>query len=141
MQSINDKGLIIVRLFTNEETIPALKEVCKQMNVKTAVVVSAIGQIKNFTLGYFDGSKYLNRDCSEVYELISLSGIISQSQSGDSYDVHLHASVGNSIHQVFGGHLTRAVVQATNEIVLLKSDLKVQRKFDQSTGLTGLFLE
>ena len=118
-----------------------MKEICRQKKVQTAVVVSAIGQIKNFRLGYFNGSRYLYRDCSEVYELISLSGIISKSQQGDTYEVHLHAAVGSSDHQVLGGHLTQAVVQATNEIVLLKSDLTVQRKFDQSTGLTGLFLE
>ena len=141
MQSIEDKGIIIVRLFTDEETIPALKEICRQKKVQTAVVVSAIGQIKNFRLGYFNGSRYLYRDCSAVYELISLSGIISKSQQGDTYEVHLHAAVGSSDHQVLGGHLTQAAVQATNEIVLLKSDLTVQRKFDQSTGLTGLFLE
>jgi predicted DNA-binding protein with PD1-like motif len=141
MQSIEEKGLIIIRLFTDEDLIHALKDICGQRRVQTAVVVSAIGQIKNFKLGYFDGEKYLTRDCPEVHELLSISGIVSRSPQGNGYDIHLHASVGRSDHQVLGGHLTQAVVQATNEIVLMTTDLKVQRRFDQTTGLMGLFLE
>ena len=43
--------------------------------------------------------------------------------------------------KVVGGHLISAKVEVTNEIVLLKTDLKFKRKLEESTGLEGMFLE
>jgi len=140
MQSIEENNLIIARLFTDEDLIQSLKAVCQKHAVETAIVISIIGQIKQFTLGYFDGQKYLYDDFSEVYELLSVSGMISWSPEDNEYKLHLHVIVGNREKQTLGGHLTRGLVQATNEIILLKTPIKVKRKLE-STGLMGLYLE
>jgi len=42
---------------------------------------------------------------------------------------------------VIGGHLIKGKVEVTNEIVLLKTNLKMRRKLEESTGLQGMFLE
>jgi predicted DNA-binding protein with PD1-like motif len=141
MQHIEQNGLIIIRLFEDEDFISSLKDICRLHQVKTAVPITAIGQIKKFTLGYLEGITYLKRDFTEIHELLSISGIISLNPQTGQYDCHLHAIVGSKGFQVLGGHFFGGVAQATNEIVLQKSELKVQRKLDPPTGTMRLWLE
>ena len=44
-------------------------------------------------------------------------------------------SAGNSQGQVFGGHLNRAVVSATCEMVVTVIDGKLDRYYDEDVGL------
>ena len=48
---------------------------------------------------------------------------------------HLHMSAGNDKGEVFGGHLNRAVVSATCEMVVDVLDGTVDRQYDPVTGL------
>jgi predicted DNA-binding protein with PD1-like motif len=141
VQSKEENGIIIARLFTDEDLFQSLKEICQKYKVETCVVLSDIGQIKNFTLGYFNGKNYEMSDYSQVHELLSISGMVSWSEEDKDYKFHLHAEVGNAAKQAFGGHLWKGSVQSANEVVLLKTGLKVQRKKDADIGLVGLYLE
>ena len=51
------------------------------------------------------------------------------------YYAHLHMSVGNQKGEVFGGHLNRAIVSATCELVITVIDGRVDRVHDEETGL------
>ena len=51
------------------------------------------------------------------------------------YYSHIHMSAGNDRGEVFGGHLNRAVVSATCEMVITVIDGAVERKFDEDIGL------
>ena len=53
----------------------------------------------------------------------------------DGFYSHLHLSAGNERGQVFGGHLNRAVVSATCEMVIRLIGGKIDRKYDDVTGL------
>ena len=140
MQSKEKDGLVLIRLFPDEDIYRALREACQRHRVETAVVLSGIGQLKKFRLGYFkEKGDYTPQVFEKPHELLSLGGIISQ-QEGD-YKFHLHVVLGDEAKRVVGGHLIEGTVEVTNEIVLLKTDLKVNRKLEESTGLEGLFLE
>jgi predicted DNA-binding protein with PD1-like motif len=140
MQSKEKDGLIFVRLFPGEDIYRSLREVCRQHNVETAVVLSGVGQLKRFKLGYFrEKGDYTPEELAKPHELLSLNGSISN-QQGD-YNFHLHVALGNEAKKVVGGHLLEGEVEVTNEIILLKTDLTVTRKLEESTGLKGMFLE
>ena len=53
MQSKEKNNMIFMRLFPDEDIQEKLKEACRLHDIKTAVVLSGIGQLKKIKLGYF----------------------------------------------------------------------------------------
>jgi hypothetical protein len=140
MQSIQKDDLIFIRLFPDEKIYEKLEEVCMKYQVDTAVVISGIGQLKDFKLGYFkEKDNYTPEHFKTPHELLSLEGNITK--RGEEYLFHLHAVLGNEKKEVIGGHLIEGLVEVTNEIVLLKTKLEFERKTEDNTGLEGMFLE
>ncbi len=140
MHSKQEKDLIFIRLFPVENIHEKLEEVCRKYQVNTAVVISGIGQLKDFKLGYFkQKGNYTPQYFKTPHELLSLEGNIAKQD--EEYIFHLHAVLGNKDKEVVGGHLIEGLVEITNEIVLLKTDVKVYRKIEDITGLKGMFLE
>ncbi len=140
MQSKEKNNLIFIRLLPDEELQEQLKKVCKKHDVKNAAVLSGIGQLKKFQLGYFkEKGDYSPETFDKPYELLSLTGNICL-QDGE-YLLHLHAVLGDENKQVVGGHLIKGTVEITNEIILLKMPMGVKRKFEENTGLKGIYFE
>ena len=54
--------------------------------------------------------------------------------NGEFY-THLHLSAGNDRGEVFGGPLNRAEVSATCEMVIRLIDGRIDRQYDDVTGL------
>jgi len=140
MQSKEGNNLIFIRLSPGEDIYCELEQVCQKHEVGTAVVLSGVGQLKQFELGYFkEKGDYSPEGFEKPHELLSLTGSISNQEG--NYIFHLHAVLGNKEKNVVGGHLIRGIVEVTNEIVLLKTSLKFKRKLEESTGLQGMHLE
>jgi predicted DNA-binding protein with PD1-like motif len=140
MHTKEKDNLIIVRLFPGQDIFNQIQEACKKHGVETAIVIGGLGQLKQFELGYFkEKGNYCPQFFEEPHELLSLTGNISK--QNDEYNFHLHAVLGNENKQVIGGHLFKGVVEVTNEIVFLKTEIKITRKVEDKTGLKGMFLE
>ncbi|MDP2916420.1 MAG: DUF296 domain-containing protein [Dehalococcoidia bacterium] len=140
MQSKEEGNLVLARFFTDEDIYESLKEVCRKHDIETAVVVCGLGQLKQFTLGYFkEKGNYTPQEYEKPHELLSLDGIISREKG--EYSFHLHAVLGNENKEAIGGHLIKGKVQVTNEIALIKTGVRVQRRLDEDTGLQALYLE
>jgi len=139
MRTKEKQNLIFIRLFKNENVNYKIKEACKLHKVKTAVVLSGIGQLKNVKLGYFKKKDDYTPDLfKSPYELLSLTGNICRDK--DDYLLHLHAILGDEKKNTVGGHFIEGQVSITCEIVLLKSDIDVKRKLDIETGLKSMVL-
>ena len=118
---------IIVRIDKDEEILEQVKELALKENIRLAAV-QALGATNSFTVGVYNVAekKYYANTFSGSFEIVSLTGTI---------NTHLHMSAGNDKGEVFGGHLNRAVVSATCEMVVDVLDGTVDRQYDPVTGL------
>ena len=125
---------ILVRIDRGEEILEEMKKVALAENVKLAEV-SALGAVNDFTVGVFNTveKKYYANHFEGPYEITSLTGTIS-TMNGEYY-AHLHMSAGNDRGEVFGGHLNRALISATCEMVIRVIDGTVDRRFSEEVGL------
>ena len=125
---------IFARIDRGEEILEKLKEISAKENIKLAHV-SALGATNDFTVGVFnvDEKKYYANSFSGNFEIVSLTGTVT-TMDGEFY-AHLHMSAGNDKGEVFGGHLNRARISATCEMVITVADGTVERKFDEDVGL------
>ena len=128
---------IIVRMDRGEEIVEQVKVLAEQEHIQLAAV-QALGAVNDFTVGVFNTETkvYGSNRFQGPYEIVSLTGTI-DTMDGQFY-THLHMSAGNAQGQVFGGHLNRAVVSATCEMVVTVIDGQVDRAFSQEIGLNLL---
>ena len=125
---------IFARMDKGEEILESLRLIAEKENIRLASV-SALGATDDVTVGVFRTAekKYYANNFSGDMEIVSLTGTIS-TMNGEYY-AHLHMSVGDTEGHVVGGHLNRAVISATCEMVINVVDGAVERSFDESIGL------
>lgn len=125
---------IVVRIDKGEEIIEKIKEIALKENIKLANI-NALGATNDFTVGVYkvDEKKYYSNEFKGNFEIVSLTGTIN-TMNGEFY-THIHMSAGNGKGEVFGGHLNRAIVSATCELIINIIDGKVDRYYDEEIGL------
>ena len=102
---------IIVRIDKDEEILEQVRELALKENIRLAAV-QALGATNSFTVGVYNVAEkqYYANSFSGSFEIVSKG-------------------------EVFGGHLNRAVVSATCEMVVDVLDGTVDRRYDPVTGL------
>ena len=130
---------IIVRMDKGEDVVEQVKNVALKEKIKLASI-SALGALNEFTVGVFKTKekKYYANEFKGDFEIVSLTGTINT--MNDEYYSHMHLSAGNDQGQVFGGHLNKAIVSATCEMVIQIINGEVDRYFDEEVGLNLLKL-
>lgn len=125
---------IIARMDKGEEILEQVKEIAQKEEIRLASV-QALGAVDQFTVGVFktEEKEYLANEFRGSFEIVSLTGTINT--MNDEFYCHLHMSAGNEKGEVFGGHLNRAVISATCEMVIHVIDGKVDRYHDEEIGL------
>ena len=125
---------IVARIDKGEEILEKIKEITLKENIKLANI-NALGATNDFTVGVFkvDEKKYYSNTFKGNFEIVSLTGTINT--MNDDFYAHLHMSAGNDKGEVFGGHLNRAIVSATCEMIINIIDGKVDRYNDDEIGL------
>ncbi len=140
MQTLEQDRLIFIRMFSGERYHDCLAEACRRHQVRSAVVLSSLGQFGEFELGYFVAKgDYAPERFTEPHELIAVSGLVSSTGDGEP-EFHLHACLGGRDKRTVSGHLLSAVVAITNETVLLESGAALTRRLSDQTGLRMLEL-
>jgi len=125
---------IIARIDKGEEILDSIKVIALKEKIKLASV-RALGATNDFTVGVYniDEKKYYSNTFNGNYEIVSLTGTINT--MNEEFYTHIHMSCGNDKGEVFGGHLNRAVVSATCEMVIDIIDGIVDRYYDEEIGL------
>jgi len=96
---------------------------------------TAIGGFRYVQLGYFDWQQkgYVPIVVDDQVEVLSLIGDVALQRSDPA--VHAHVVVGLSDGTTRGGHLLKAYVRPTLEVILSQSPQHLRRQFDESAGL------
>lgn len=125
---------IIARIDRGEEILETIKEIALKENIKLASI-QALGAINHFVAGVFKTSEkqYYANEFTGDFEIVSLTGTINTMD--DEFYCHVHLSAGNDKGEVFGGHLNKAIVSATCEMVIHVMDGKVDRSYNEEIGL------
>ena len=129
-----------VRIDRGEEIMGTLEKFCRDEKI-TLAEVKALGAVNDFEVGLFDvaGKKYHKNNFKFPAEITSLWGTVT-TKEGQVY-LHIHMSAADIKGHVFGGHLSRAVVSATCEMIVhdisegSSNGFKVERKFNEEVGL------
>lgn len=125
----------VMRLDPGEEIVAGLAAFSRTESVRLASV-SGLGAVNEVELGVYDTEKmqYSSREFKGVYEIASLTGTITE-KDGAPY-LHLHMVIGNPVTgECIGGHLNRAVISATGEVIIHPIDGIVGRKMSEEIGL------
>ena len=127
----------MVRINRGEELVEKLMEFAKAEEIKLATV-SGIGAADDVTIGVYsvEEQKYYQNTYQEELEMTSLAGNFS-TMNGEEH-VHLHANFGRFDGSVVGGHLNKALISGTSELVVQLLDGEVDRYKDDVTGLNLL---
>ena len=124
----------VVRLNKGEEVISSLKQLCIDENIKLGEI-TGLGASDFVEIGVFNVNtkEYNTKKFEGMFEITSLVGNVT-TKDGDVY-LHIHINFGNEEGLVKGGHLVKATISATSEIILRIIEGNVGRKLNPEIGL------
>jgi predicted DNA-binding protein with PD1-like motif len=96
---------------------------------------TAIGAFRSAALGFFDRDTkdYLRIEVGEQTEVLSLTGNVALHEGKPK--VHAHVVLGKRDGTAHGGHLLKAEVWPTLEVILSEAPSHLRRRHDPTTGL------
>jgi predicted DNA-binding protein with PD1-like motif len=118
--------VILSRLMPGEDLFAGLNRIARDHGIKRGVILSAIGGLKDVVFVNVRpriGIPVKTEDMIQIedagpFELLSLEGNFFPSQEDGEPVIHLHAILGTSSGSVSGGHLLKATIFTTAEILL-----------------------
>ncbi|GAB3614815.1 PPC domain-containing DNA-binding protein [Humibacter ginsengisoli] len=120
---------------TGDELFGGLGEFVKRERIESASF-TAIGALASVKLAWFDWEEKEYRtsvELEEQVELVSVVGDVAENKGEPS--VHAHVVIARSTGDALGGHLRRAVVRPTCEVVLTETEERLRKRVDPESGL------
>lgn len=124
----------VIRLNKNEEIINTLQEFCAEREIAFGTI-TGIGSLKSVTLGFFDPStkEYKEKTFREPLEMANMTGNITIKDGKPL--LHIHTTVAGKNYKALAGHMVKAEISLTGEIIIDAVNAKVEKAFDKDTGL------
>jgi len=126
----SEKGerVIVLVLDEGEEAFEAITAFARQADL-SAASLTAIGAFSSATVGWFDleTKTYVPIEVEQQCEALSLLGDVALGDDGQA-SLHIHAVVGLRDGSTRGGHLLKAVVRPTLEVVLTETPAHLRRR-------------
>lgn len=135
-----DERTYALILESGDEAISCLQQFCADHEI-TAARFTAIGAFSSLQLGYFDWDKkdYEKISIDEQVEVLMLAGDVAVHERKPK--IHAHVVVGKRDGSAHGGHLMRATVRPTLEVILIESPAYLKRTMDAESGLPLIDIE
>lgn len=117
-----------------EDLLGAFEDWVEQSGLGAASL-SGVGGFSEATLGYYDvdAQRYVDIPVAEQVEVLVLAGDVTC--KGEEHQVHAHVVCGRRDGSAVGGHILRAVVRPTLELVVTETPAHLQRRHDEASGL------
>ncbi len=122
-----EDNVLVAKLDDGGDFFESLETIMSEIDQKCGVLVTAIGMLRDFKLGYYDmeSGEYEFDKYEKPMELVSVNGSITEDGG-----MHMHAELADEDHNVIGGHLEEAEICNVNEITMLVfDDLKIAKKY------------
>lgn len=126
-------------LETGDEVVQTLTDFARR-EALGAARFTAIGALQSATLAYFDWETkdYIEIPVNEQVEVLSLTGDLTWQDSKPL--PHLHAVLGRRDGSTVGGHVQRAWVRPTLELMMTEAG-SLERQSDPESGLPLIAIE
>jgi predicted DNA-binding protein with PD1-like motif len=123
-----------------DEVMEGLRSFAREQYLRAAQF-TGIGAFSDVTLGYFDwGSRdYEEIPLHEQVEVLTLTGDVAVKD--DEPQVHAHVAVAKRDGSAHGGHLMRAHVRPTLEVILVESPGHMRKRLNEDVGLALIDLD
>ena len=124
-----------VVLETGDEVMQGLQQFVERERITTAQL-SAIGALSEAVLAYFDWERkdYHEIPVREQVEVAAMNGDVALSPSGEPA-LHMHLVLGKRDGTALAGHLKRAHVRPTLEVIVTEQPAHLQKVHDPESGL------
>ena len=138
MEYRRDGNMILVRIDKDEEILEKILEICRAEHICGALF-SGIGACgKAVTSSYIpEKNDFTDHAAEGLLELVSLTGNISY-ENGQPVE-HTHALFSyldeTGTQKILAGHLKKAIVSYTAEIVIQVTKAMIRKKKDTATGI------
>ena len=121
-----EEAFACTSLFANEQTV-------------SAASITAIGAFARATVGFFDfeTTSYEEIPVDQQSEVLSLIGDVAEGDDGKA-SLHVHAVLGLRDGSTKGGHLLKATVRPTLEVIVTEMPGHLRRRKVEALGIALL---
>jgi uncharacterized protein len=135
LHELSGQRTFVVVLSTGDEVTRELSAFAKGQNI-VAAQLTAIGALSDAELAYFDWEKkdYKSIPVREQVEVASLIGDVASASSGEP-SLHIHLVLARRDGTALAGHLIRAHVRPTLEVIINESPTHLRKIYDPDSGL------
>ena len=131
------KKIHVVRIKPDQELLEAIRRYCVESGVSSAIIIGIIGSVRDAQLNYLKAlpGKYESIDYQGPLEIVCAQGSLALKDKEPVLHIHIQLSSQGSC---YGGHLAKATVFSTAEVVIGELDYQLWRQLDDYTGLNEL---
>lgn len=136
----NPTSPFILVLHKGQDVVPTLLACAKKMNIQSAGL-AGLGALENPTIAYYHlpTQQYEPKIFEGIYELMTFEGNLTI-VDGKLFS-HIHVTIGDRAHAVFGGHFMGGLVGVTIEVLITPLQQKIYRSHDSCVGLNLIDVE
>ena len=131
---LQEKDRYFLRFETGDEAISVLTDFCYREAINSAYF-TAIGACSEVILSYYDleNKKYEDHEFKTDLEITSVTGNVGILNGAIA--IHAHGVFSGADMVGKSGHIKKLIISATGEIMLQKFEGKIERAYDEKTGL------